>query len=260
MDSYFCKNCDYCTVKLSHFKRHLDSKKHLERSNSTMNNSNVSAYKKKVYICQYCKKIFASNQYMQKHQTSCSNQYNNNNLNIIDEKINEYMTKNLRNMVNDVQNKNNNKTNIFAPLTEEIKKIVYDIKNPPIVISNKSEIYDINEINDKPKKIKISKQKIPATLRTQVWDHWIGSTNGKNKCLCCNVHEITQLNFACGHILSESNGGKLTIENLKPICTTCNSSMGTQNMDEFIETYKLNIHKNICVNTDDIKYENENKK
>jgi hypothetical protein len=48
--------------------------------------------------------------------------------------------------------------------------------------------------------------------------------------MCCKVNEITQMNFACGHVESEHNGGVPTAENLRPICTTCNSSMGVRNM------------------------------
>ncbi len=56
-----------------------------------------------------------------------------------------------------------------------------------------------------------------------------------------------------GHVIAEINGGELEPENLKPICQSCNSSMGsllakankpalrgTTNMNEFIRKYKLN--------------------
>ena len=45
------------------------------------------------------------------------------------------------------------------------------------------------------------------------------------------------MSFHCGHIIAESKGGELSVNNLKPICQSCNSSMGTQNMDEYIEKY-----------------------
>ncbi len=51
--------------------------------------------------------------------------------------------------------------------------------------------------------------------------------------------DITQLNFSCGHILAEANGGALHVSNLRPICVSCNSSMGTKNMNEFIKEYGL---------------------
>ncbi len=91
--------------------------------------------------------------------------------------------------------------------------------------------------NIKPKKIR--KKNIPVALKRKVWSRWIGEEIGKTKCFCCKLTEITQLNFSCGHIVAEANGGSLNIENLRPICTSCNSSMGTQNMNDFIKTYGL---------------------
>ncbi len=93
--------------------------------------------------------------------------------------------------------------------------------------------------NTKPKKRTYKKKTIPITLKRKVWDFWIGESVGKTKCLCCKLTDITQLNFSCGHIISESDGGPLSVQNLKPICGSCNSSMGTQNMNDFIKEYGL---------------------
>ena len=71
------------------------------------------------------------------------------------------------------------------------------------------------------------------------WNNFIGENIGKSKCYCCKLTDITQLSFHCGHIISEKNGGKVDINNLRPICQNCNSSMGTTNMNDFINKYKL---------------------
>ncbi len=94
--------------------------------------------------------------------------------------------------------------------------------------------------NTEVKPIKKTKAKIPQAVRTACWDKWIGREKGVAKCLCCNINEISQSNFACGHVVSDHNGGEITVENLKPVCTSCNSSMGTKNMDQFVKTHKLN--------------------
>ena len=60
---------------------------------------------------------------------------------------------------------------------------------------------------------------------------------GVTKCVCCNYQEIRQIEFHCGHIIAEVNGGETTVENLKPICAQCNLSMGSMNMNEFIKKY-----------------------
>jgi 5-methylcytosine-specific restriction endonuclease McrA len=82
------------------------------------------------------------------------------------------------------------------------------------------------------------KKTIPATIRKLVWNTHIGEQIGKAKCLCCNVTDITQMSFNCGHIVAEANGGETIVSNLKPICQNCNSSMGTKDMNEFMKTLK----------------------
>lgn len=82
-------------------------------------------------------------------------------------------------------------------------------------------------------KPKNKKKTIPKNVRIDSWNYWIGKANGESKCLCCGIRDIGQNNFECGHIVSEAKGGAATITNLKPICSTCNKSMGTRNMDDF---------------------------
>ena len=91
--------------------------------------------------------------------------------------------------------------------------------------------------DDKP--IPYKKKHIPLPLKFNVWHKWIGKHIGTSLCLCCKLNEISQISFHAGHIIAEKNGGKLTVDNLKPICQSCNSSMKTQNMNEFIKKYNL---------------------
>ena len=81
------------------------------------------------------------------------------------------------------------------------------------------------------------KQPISSTLKRKVWDTHIGQTIGQHKCFCCNLTYITQLSFHCGHVIPESKGGDTKLSNLRPICQNCNSSMGTQNMYDFMKTF-----------------------
>lgn len=89
-------------------------------------------------------------------------------------------------------------------------------------------------INDKGKK-----KHIPSTVKRLVWNQHIGEHVGKAKCLCCKTTDITQLSFHCGHVVSEASGGDVCVDNLRPICQNCNSSMGVMNMNEFMATYKI---------------------
>ena len=80
---------------------------------------------------------------------------------------------------------------------------------------------------------------MPHVLKRLVWNNYIGEDKGKSKCFCCKLSDITQLNFSCGHIISEHFGGKMTLDNLMSICVSCNSSIGTRNMNDYIN--ELNI-------------------
>jgi 5-methylcytosine-specific restriction endonuclease McrA len=89
------------------------------------------------------------------------------------------------------------------------------------------------EVIEKPKVEKYKKKHIPKPLKKLCWDIHIGSLVGSTKCLCCKHQDIRQIDFHCGHVIAERNGGTMTIDNLRPICSQCNLSMGVQNMDEF---------------------------
>lgn len=53
--------------------------------------------------------------------------------------------------------------------------------------------------------------------------------------------------FSGRHVIAEANGGATVLENLKPICTRCNSSMGTTNMMEFAKQFPDSpLLKSIC--------------
>jgi 5-methylcytosine-specific restriction endonuclease McrA len=84
------------------------------------------------------------------------------------------------------------------------------------------------------------KQKIPGALREQVWIIHLGDKHFRRKCKvdwCENI--ITPFDFEVGHNIPESRGGTIDIENLRPICSKCNKSMGDRyTIDEFSELSK----------------------
>jgi len=97
-------------------------------------------------------------------------------------------------------------------------------------------------LNSLNKKNKTKKQRIPPILKKNVWLKYIGN-KVESKCLCCNDNIISLTSFHCGHIIAEVNGGKLTIENMRPICGSCNSSMGSQNMKDYAQKYYGKVNR-----------------
>ena len=72
------------------------------------------------------------------------------------------------------------------------------------------------------------KRAIPKAVREQLWLRDMGK-EFEGKCMtswCKNT--ITIFDFQCGHNIPESKGGPTVLDNLVPICSRCNQSMGNQ--------------------------------
>ena len=85
--------------------------------------------------------------------------------------------------------------------------------------------------NEKPKR-----KTIPKSVKDKIWNLTFGREAGVGGCYCCQ-EQIDSKSFHAGHIVSVHHGGSNNIDNLKPICATCNLSMGTQNLEEFKKQY-----------------------
>lgn len=79
---------------------------------------------------------------------------------------------------------------------------------------------------------KKKKQTISKALKNKIWNQFIGKEKGIGNCFCCKT-DIDSKHFHCGHIIAESKGGTLDVDNLRPVCELCNQSMGNKNMNQF---------------------------
>lgn len=73
---------------------------------------------------------------------------------------------------------------------------------------------------------------IPKKIRGMVWKAYHGESM-TGSCWCCTKRLEALDDWHAGHIVSHANGGKDGVSNLRPVCISCNLSMGTENMDEF---------------------------
>lgn len=77
---------------------------------------------------------------------------------------------------------------------------------------------------------------IPKKVRTIVWKtNFDGKMTGN--CYCCMDNITYDASWECGHIKSVADGGLDEVSNLKPLCVSCNRSMGTRDMHEFMKTH-----------------------
>jgi len=123
------------------------------------------------------------------------------------------------------------------PNEQKITIILKKSANSPIVgkIAIRKKLQQ-SETNSKAV-VKKKKAHIPAVLRKKVWDTYIGEQIGAIMCPICQNIKICQLDFDCGHVLAEANDGDLNLENLRAICSKCNTSMGKQHMKTFTQSY-----------------------
>ena len=101
-----------------------------------------------------------------------------------------------------------------------------EIVKAKLGVPNKNIAIAIKDLTAEPRKA------IPKKIRGEAWKIQIGgSTNGS--CFCCKKELDVFDDWHAGHIISHSNGGTDTELNLRPVCGSCNLSMGTENMDTF---------------------------
>ena len=72
------------------------------------------------------------------------------------------------------------------------------------------------------------KEHIPKRVRELVWTTYNGKVFSCNCYVTWCDNKLNVFNFQVGHDLPESKGGTLDIDNLKPICSSCNLSMGNK--------------------------------
>lgn len=126
-------------------------------------------------------------------------------------------------------------------LDTQMKKEIQRVKDEYNTLIKK----ETQEIREKYKQLKKKRsnsptkkvrKSIPKSVKDKVWDTCIGKERGVGSCYCCCT-DIDSKKFDCGHIVASANGGLDIVENLKPVCSTCNKSMGTQNLEEFKMEY-----------------------
>ena len=215
---YICNCCNYSSKNKKDTKKHLKTIQHVEKGNDEIVEQ---------YVCTTCEKTHTNYKTCWGHSKRCkSNKLNKSNeLEKSCITQHKYYCKACCYFTNV---KLNLKIHCFTD--KHVRNC--EGKNENIVIENTE--LPINEKLHRPKR-----KTIPLALRRNVWNKYIGEEIGKTLCLCCKLTDISQMTFSCGHIVSVYNGGDINLENLKPICVSCNSSMGTQNMDEFIQNYRL---------------------
>lgn len=120
---------------------------------------------------------------------------------------------------------------VIDSLKEENKKVEAKARVYLKRSTENEETTEETEEEEEEVKKKERKKTIPKSLKDKVWKEYNGKKY-KGTCYCCQ-ETIEINNWHAGHVISESSGGETKLSNLRPVCASCNLSMGTQNMKEF---------------------------
>jgi 5-methylcytosine-specific restriction endonuclease McrA len=237
--TYTCQRCGYETPTRCNIIRHLKSKTPCEVINNNIEREALieqlsdKEYKTERVECSLCKKT-VSKYKLSRHRKVCKSSMSQNMIQVPIETVKTDEVK------EDLMKQVNIEIQKIHQVLQEHEQCILTLKQS---LSN-NQIDDIastckqHEYLRKPPK----KSKISQAIRIVCWNTYIGEEIGKTSCLCCKTNYITQHNFHCGHVVAEANGGKVQIENLRPICAVCNNSMGTMDMKEFaLENFNVEI-------------------
>jgi chromatin remodeling complex protein RSC6 len=123
-----------------------------------------------------------------------------------------------------------------------------------------SNIGDKNDDNSSTTSKNTRRKTIPKAVKVVLWNKYFGEDVVNGSCYVCS-RTLKVVDFEAGHITSVTNGGSDNIDNLMPICSLCNKSVGTMNLIDFKNFY---IKKPVDIMSDlgDKKVDtpNENKK
>jgi hypothetical protein len=89
------------------------------------------------------------------------------------------------------------------------------------------------------KKKKTIRRTIPKSVKDSVWKKYFGANQPYGKCHVCEKTIHIQ-DFDIGHNKAVAKGGTDNINNLRPICRTCNNSMKTMSIETFKKKYYTN--------------------
>jgi hypothetical protein len=80
------------------------------------------------------------------------------------------------------------------------------------------------------------RKQIPKAVKAAVWNIYMGKKAETTCFIGCGT-TISWNTFECGHVVADSKGGLPTIDNLRPICASCNQSMEAMDMRKFIADF-----------------------
>jgi 5-methylcytosine-specific restriction endonuclease McrA len=124
-------------------------------------------------------------------------------------------------------------------LDKQIYDAIYEYKKQCSIIAEKYQ----SKVDKSPRKNQTSKDKKELErpmIKNFVWKSYFPNITQTN-CPVCSQNAISFDNYSLGHIHPKSRYGTNTPNNLIPICSTCNTLMGTQHL----YSYAWNVYSKV---------------
>lgn len=121
------------------------------------------------------------------------------------------------------------------PISKKAVSTLYELKESARIANNNVAEYYKTLKSDKTGPTN-KKEVFPDWFKTRIWRKYNGDAE-KVKCPVCSDSMISPESFSAGHILPESRGGIMSIENIMAICPECNSQMGSRHLYWFAWHY-----------------------
>ena len=116
--------------------------------------------------------------------------------------------------------------------SEPTNNTLYQLKEDARIANNK--VAEMYKALGQTKPVK--KEPFTEWFKNTIWRKTIGTLE-KTSCPVCSLNIISIDSFSAGHILPESKGGMMCLENIMPICSECNTHMGSRHLYWFAWHY-----------------------
>ena len=170
------------------------------------------------YVCGYCNKHYKSSMTKYRHTITCP------------VKLGKVPAPSVLLATKTSQPITSNADKRMLAVEKKLETVMKELRLHKDEVSTKISTIVVPEVTVKLKKR--SRATVTPKIRLLVWKTYMGDVF-EGKCNCCKKINITVVAFVCGHIIADADKGPCTVENLRPICATCNSNMSTMNMKTF---------------------------
>jgi 5-methylcytosine-specific restriction endonuclease McrA len=267
---YKCPRCDDDFETATNLRNHLKRKNICQPILQDIDIKDIIAEDCKVenddedHDCRYCGKTYSNKYNLEKHVKICKK----NTANLFDKSSVEYLKQQIKEKDKEIKEKEKEIKELRQLFKlKTVKKMIIEsgdksgdesddestgykkIDNKEQLLLTTQRLQIVNSILSTDQKIEVENKikeanltiqrnipkNIPKPLRDRLWrDSFDNNPDGK--CYVCEGI-VTYTSFHAGHIISVKDGGDHNIDNLQVICQSCNTSMGSQNLEEFKKIY-----------------------